>query len=57
MRIIDKRKGIWFVEIENKKCPYLTYPRCDIACSLLEDENPITEDTYCYRENCPKESV
>ncbi len=26
-----------------------------MTCSLLEDENPITEDTYCYRENCPKE--
>ncbi len=56
MNIIDKRKGIWFVNIQNKECPHLTYPRNDIACSLLEDKNPSPKDPYCYRENCPQES-
>ena len=60
MRIIDKRKGNWRVIIGNANCPYLIYPRNDIACEILEDKpenNKLGADTYCYFENCPKKEI
>jgi len=56
MKINDKRKGNWLVIIANDKCPYLTYPRNDIACKILDDKpenNRLGADTYCCFENCP----
>jgi len=54
MKIIDKREEMWKVSISNKKCPYLTYPRTDIACSMLEDKVSckVLLDTYCCKSNC-----
>lgn len=57
MKIIDKRKGKWLIEIENKHCPYIFYPRNDIACKLLENKIPTPKDTYCYAYNCIKVQV
>ena len=57
MKIIDKRETKWKVIIDNKNCPFLTYPRCDIACEILEDRpenNKLGADTYCYEKNCPR---
>jgi len=56
MNIIDKRKGVWNIAISNKRCPFLIYPRNDVACRILEDKpenNELNADTYCYMENCP----
>jgi len=47
--VIDKRRGRWRVIIDNEGCPFLYYPRSDIACSLLEKKN----DDYCTESNCP----
>ena len=59
MNIVDKRKGCWRIIIAHDECPFLTYPRCDIACSILEEkvtsENKI--DTYCCFENCPRKEI
>jgi len=58
--IIDKRKEKWRVIIGNEKCPFLTYPRNDIACRILEDKpenNKLGADTYCYFENCPRKEI
>ena len=57
MKIIDKREGMWQVIISHKECPFVTYPRTDIACSILEDRPEgrlLDTDTYCCFENCPK---
>lgn len=52
--IIDKRKTNWIVTINNEDCPFITYPRSDIACNLLENSiKADTQDTYCYEQNCP----
>ena len=58
MEIIDKRKSCWRVMIGNERCPYLIYPRNDIACKLLEDKDiKGGKDTYCYFENCPVKEI
>jgi hypothetical protein len=61
--IIDKRKGKWRVIIGNEECPYIFYPRSDIACNILEDRvikghilNP-NSPTYCSFEDCPRKEV
>lgn len=51
MNIVDKRNGSWQVIISYIDCPFVTYPRSDVACSLLENDNQV--DTYCCYENCP----
>ena len=56
MEIVDKRKGVWTIGVQNRACPCLIYPRNDIACGILEKEvNSTTKglDTYCCEENCP----
>lgn len=55
MKIIDKREGFWRVILGNEVCPYLTYPRNDIACKILEDRNK--ENSYCCEENCPHKEI
>ena len=58
--VIDKRKGHWRIIIPETDCPYLTYPRSDIACRILEDKpenNKLDADTYCYFENCPRKEI
>ena len=53
MKVIDKRIGKWGIVISSEDCPFLTYPRSDVACDILEDR-PLGTDTYCYFGNCPK---
>ena len=59
MKINDKRKGNWRIIIAHDECPFITYPRYDIACEILEarlnSENKI--DTYCCFENCPRKEI
>jgi hypothetical protein len=52
VNIIDKRKGTWRIVIESEDCPFLTYPRSDVACKILENKLD-TGNTYCCFENCP----
>jgi hypothetical protein len=51
MKIVDKRTSEWGIGIMNENCPFLTYPRCDVACKILENEN--RGDSFCSEENCP----
>lgn len=60
---VDKRKGHWRVIIPETDCPYLFYPRSDIACKILEDRkekghllNP-SSSTYCCIEDCPRKEI
>jgi len=60
MKINDKRKDNWRVIIGNEQCPFLTYPRSDVACSILEDRpggHKLDADIYCYYENCPRREI
>jgi hypothetical protein len=61
--IIDKRKENWRVIIAHTECPFVTYPRSDIACEILEKRkmeghwlNP-DSSTYCCYENCPRREI
>jgi hypothetical protein len=63
-KIIDKRiGGNWRVIIGNTECPFIFYPRSDIACKILEDRkekghwlNP-DSSTYCCYADCPFKEV
>lgn len=60
MNIINKRKGAWRVIIAHTECPFITYPRCDVACKILEDRPEgklLNANTYCCFENCPRKEV
>ena len=60
MNIIDKRVGRWNIAISSEDCPFLTYPRSDVACELLEGRPGSSKpgaDTYCCLKNCPRKET